>query len=269
MILDKQKACSKCGETKSLCSFSKDNSRKGGHYPTCKACRIAYRIASRAKLAVKNKAYYNANKLRIAAQSKDYRLKNNEKMLARQAEYRRTHKTKIKEDSKEYYKKNKEVILEKGMEYYVSHRKAIIADINRYLKTEKGKKVKKQAQSRYYITNKERIQLYHQKHAKTKQGQIIRLRAKHKRRALEANAPVVEVFNPIGVLERDDYICQSCGRKTRPDYKYTHPLYPNCDHIVPLAKGGNHAMLNTQCLCHQCNMEKGHTGKGDQLRMFG
>ena len=268
MILDKQKTCSKCGETKSLCSFSEDNSRKDGHYPSCKACRLAYRIANRAKIAVKDKVYYNTNKIRIAAQSKDYRLKNNEKVLAKQAEYRRTNKVKIKEDSKKYYEKNKEVMLEKGAEYYTSHREAIIADTKRYSKTEKGKKVKKQAQSRYYIANKEKIQLYHQEHDKTKQGRIVRLRAGHKRRALKVNAPVVEVFNPIEVLERDDYICQSCGKKTRPDYKCTHPLYPNCDHIVPLAEGGNHTMLNTQCLCHQCNMEKGHTGKGDQLRMF-
>ena len=45
-------------------------------------------------------------------------------------------------------------------------------------------------------------------------------------------------------------------------------IYPNLDHIIPLKKGGSHTRLNSQCLCHKCNIIKGSTGVGDQLRLF-
>lgn len=74
----------------------------------------------------------------------------------------------------------------------------------------------------------------------------------------------------LKVFERDGYICQSCGKKTRPDFKNQfHSLYPNLDHIIPLSKGGAHTKLNTQCLCRLCNLEKGASIMNAQLRMFG
>jgi len=91
---------------------------------------------------------------------------------------------------------------------------------------------------------------------------------KHVRRA-RIKGLLFERFHPNEVFERDSYKCQSCGRKTRPDYKPTHDLYPNLDHIIPIAQGGEHTRKNTQCLCRACNIDKGAGALHDQLLLVG
>jgi hypothetical protein len=71
------------------------------------------------------------------------------------------------------------------------------------------------------------------------------------------------------ILEADGYKCQACKKKTNPKLHPNHSLYPNLDHIVPLAKGGQHVMHNLQCLCRKCNMKKHDGSLNDQLRLPG
>lgn len=52
--------------------------------------------------------------------------------------------------------------------------------------------------------------------------------------------------------------CQECGTIASDA--------PELDHIVPLALGGTHTWDNVQCLCRQCNIDKGATVSG-QLRL--
>lgn len=79
-----------------------------------------------------------------------------------------------------------------------------------------------------------------------------------------------EKFDPCEVFLRDGYRCQICKKKTRKDYPVTHSLYPNLDHVIPLATGGAHTRANTQCLCRRCNMAKSATiPHGTQLRLIG
>ena len=49
------------------------------------------------------------------------------------------------------------------------------------------------------------------------------------------------------VMERDHYRCRSCGSN----------LYPELDHIIPLARGGANDPSNLQVLCRGCNAQKG------------
>jgi 5-methylcytosine-specific restriction endonuclease McrA len=35
------------------------------------------------------------------------------------------------------------------------------------------------------------------------------------------------------------------------------PNSPELDHIIPLAKGGDHTKSNVQCVCASCNRKKG------------
>lgn len=77
-----------------------------------------------------------------------------------------------------------------------------------------------------------------------------------------------EAVDPIAVFERDGWRCQLCRRKTRRDHRgLKTPLSPELDHIIPLARGGEHTYRNTQCLCYPCNSAKGAKALG-QLRMF-
>lgn len=61
------------------------------------------------------------------------------------------------------------------------------------------------------------------------------------------------------VFLRDNFTCQGCGyHKMRED----RPWLPNmsnleCDHIIPMAKGGLTTMDNLQTLCKECNRKKG------------
>lgn len=90
----------------------------------------------------------------------------------------------------------------------------------------------------------------------------------HERRARQRKA-TVEAFSPAYILKRDKYICQACGKKTKPKEKPTHPLYPNVDHIVPLAAGGEHSKKNCRCVCASCNSQKREGTLNDQLLLFG
>lgn len=154
--------------------------------------------------------------------------------LAKQ--YRQEHKKRITEYSKKYRQKNKEKESIRHKIYEIAHKKEKAFRMKIYRQTEAGK--------------------------------ASRRKDKYRRRALELCVDH-ESFDPAEVLKRDGYICQHCGKKTRPGYNQYHPLYPNVDHIIPLSKGGPNTKLNTQCLCHQCNLEKNNAGTGDQLRMFG
>lgn len=69
-----------------------------------------------------------------------------------------------------------------------------------------------------------------------------------------------EAVNALKVFERDGWRCHICARKTQPSKRGTyHPRAPELDHIVPLAKGGEHTYANTACACRECNGTKGAT----------
>lgn len=58
---------------------------------------------------------------------------------------------------------------------------------------------------------------------------------------------------------RDNFTCQECGYH---EMLVTRPWLPDmsnleCDHIIPLARGGETTMDNLQTLCQECNRQKG------------
>lgn len=58
---------------------------------------------------------------------------------------------------------------------------------------------------------------------------------------------------------RDNFTCQVCGlHPVREDKPWLPDISQlECDHIIPLAKGGKTTMANLQTLCFRCNREKG------------
>ena len=82
-------------------------------------------------------------------------------------------------------------------------------------------------------------------------------RHRFRRRALE-RAAKVELVDPYDVLIRDGWTCQLCGIATPAELRGTYEdNAPEVDHIVPLAAGGEHSMVNMQCACRRCNLAKG------------
>lgn len=53
----------------------------------------------------------------------------------------------------------------------------------------------------------------------------------------------------LRVLIRDEYVCQCC-KQPYPEYNL------ECDHIIPLSKGGEDTDSNCQTLCVRCHAEK-------------
>lgn len=66
-----------------------------------------------------------------------------------------------------------------------------------------------------------------------------------------------------GLFNRDLGVCYLCGRKCNyEDYTVRDGAfiagdwYPSIDHVVPLAKGGEHSWANVRLAHHRCNWEK-------------
>jgi 5-methylcytosine-specific restriction endonuclease McrA len=72
-----------------------------------------------------------------------------------------------------------------------------------------------------------------------------------KSRARRAQAPVVGDVSRAAIFARDHGRCYLCGQSVEPDNFHL-------DHLVPLAKGGEHAAFNLMVAHPRCNWKK-HT----------
>ena len=93
-----EKKCSKCGETKDVSEFSKNNQKKDGYMSTCKKCRSIYR-----------KGIYAESpelKLRNRAKAKKWRIENPERYKYNQDKYRIENEAELKEKKSIYQKEN-------------------------------------------------------------------------------------------------------------------------------------------------------------------
>ena len=189
-------------------------------------------------------------------ESRQYYAENREKCLQKSVEYRRNHPARSREIYRKYYKEYYATNKEKLSEYHKKYRAAHKEEIREYKKSCRE-------------INRDKRRAYDRKYQRTEKGKWVNRKSCSKRRAKERGSREIEGVDLKEVLERDNYRCQHCGRKTRSNYHQNHSLYPNVDHIVPLRLNGSHTKENMQCLCHQCNMKKGSNGTGDQLRMFG
>ena len=62
------------------------------------------------------------------------------------------------------------------------------------------------------------------------------------------------------LLDRDTWLCQSCGIGVVEGGDTNVPNYAHVDHVVPLSAGiFGHTWDNTQILCNQCNIDKAAT----------
>lgn len=88
-------------------------------------------------------------------------------------------------------------------------------------------------------------------------------RKEQQRRIKIANALVDEDITLEGLYRRDKGICALCGEacewndyEWREGFKITGNNYPSLDHIIPLAKGGEHSWNNIQLAHRICNSLK-------------
>lgn len=65
------------------------------------------------------------------------------------------------------------------------------------------------------------------------------------------------------IYDRDEGICQQCGKETKYGGGYRTPFSDGLDpcqvdHIIPRCRGGQNDQDNLQVLCQPCNSQKGN-----------
>lgn len=75
------------------------------------------------------------------------------------------------------------------------------------------------------------------------------------RRALRREVRV-ESFSSREVFERDGWVCGLCSEPIPRDVLWPDLRSPSIDHVVPIARGGEHSLANVQAAHLSCNSRK-------------
>lgn len=89
-----------------------------------------------------------------------------------------------------------------------------------------------------------------------------------RKRQAQRRGVYAEAFTPQEIFERDGYRCHLCRRKCDRRKTFPHGKSPTLDHIVPLARQGEHTRANVATACLSCNARKQHHGGGEQLAVI-
>jgi 5-methylcytosine-specific restriction endonuclease McrA len=112
-------------------------------------------------------------------------------------------------------------------------------------------------QRKYRAANAEKIRkkVRQWQEANPDKTRVGKLKAARARRARKFDA-FVEHVDPQVVFGRDGWTCHICGELIDPELKFPDPLSASLDHIIPLAKGGEHSYANCATSHLGCNMRK-------------
>lgn len=86
-----------------------------------------------------------------------------------------------------------------------------------------------------------------------------------RRRALVEQARTADTFAPIDVHTRDEWTCKLCLQPIDAEIAWPDPKSPSMDHVIPLSRGGAHAMHNVQSAHLGCNSSKGDRDMADMV----
>ena len=93
------------------------------------------------------------------------------------------------------------------------------------------------------------------------------LAKQHRRRARKLDAFVEDVDISV-VLDRDGWECGICGSPIPRHAVWPDLEYRTLDHIVPLAKGGEHSYANIQAAHLSCNSSKRDTHEPEEVPLI-
>lgn len=96
-----------------------------------------------------------------------------------------------------------------------------------------------------------------------------RTRDEQHRRRVAMLSGESERIDSLEIYERDGWKCGLCRRRVNPALRWPHRMSASLDHIVPLAKGGQHVRTNVHLAHLTCNLSKQHRGGGEQLMLIG
>lgn len=207
------KTCSKCGDSKPFDQFSKDRRSKDGCQPKCKSCNRAYYLANRERIARRDGAYRKANRQKIAQRNRSYYEANRERIAEQKRDYYRANVTEHVERVRAYRKANPY----RWAEYQRVYREANLEKVN------------------------ERVRKWRQ--ANLHKGR----ESEHRRRARKACA-VPQRWQVHDVLP---FCCYWCGANLR-----AYGVTSHLDHVMPISLGGPAVPSNEVMTCQACNLRK-------------
>jgi 5-methylcytosine-specific restriction endonuclease McrA len=174
------------------------------------------------------------------AQKAEYYERNREKVIAKVSEYQKANPEKVNERSRRSYQKHRE----ERLAYHAAYRGE-----NSEVTRQRGSRSRDRNREHYSAKNKAHRTANPSMYAGYAQT----------RRARQVNAPVVEIIDRAAIVERDGAICQLCLTAVDLSLPHRHPMSLTLDHIIPLAKGGNHSADNLQVAHWRCNSRKNAT----------
>lgn len=231
--MQNSKACTKCGQIKPLYQFSKHNGKKAsksGLRARCKSCEIEaaniYRAKNPEKVRATKRKYALANPDKKAVDDKKYRLANQEKIAQQNKDWRQRNADYCKQKSLEWRTKNKELKAAADRKYAANNKSKINENSKRWRANnpERAREVSKNSRL---------------KNPETGRNTTARRRA----RVAENGVYRVTSLELVSILRKP---CAYCGAKSE-----------HVDHIIPITRGGHHAIGNLTGACAPCNLSKG------------
>ncbi len=207
-----------------------------------------YRATHREELAAKQRAYlaahpeiaaayYERNKVRIAARAAERYQKNKATRVEYSCRYRAEHPETVKAHNDRWHADHHEEELEVGRRYYAKNADKLNHKNSKWRRDNRG--AIRLREARYRAEHSEEVQIW-----------------RRNGRARKMQAPgeyTIAEWRALLVLW--DHCCAYCGR----EIKKTHTRQPwtaTQDHIVPLIRGGWNCGLNIVPACNSCNVQK-------------
>lgn len=159
--------------------------------------------------------------------------------------------------------------------YHAANREALVAAHKRRYSANRDERLARQAE--YYQANRASVLEYQERYRQENRDKVAALNKRYRtdnpelvrklskrRRARQADA-FVEDVDMEALISRYGGLCYLCEEPVEMNVGIYHPKAATLDHIIPIARGGEHSTANAGLACRDCNVKKG-TKLPDEFR---
>lgn len=230
--MEEYKTCNKCKQVLAVKMFgvkTGPKANKDGRRSRCKPCCYQdykdYKSRNPDKVSSAKRNWSLKNKEKVAEMNRAYQLKNLPKLALYNKNYRQTNLQKLKAQQKEWRDTNKSYKAIADKKWAQENPDKIRLASKRYRQNNPDKA--RQTALRYARKNPE-----------------VKLQISHKRRAALRGSAIYRVTaKDVKTIMRNP--CVYCGQ-----------LAKHLDHVIPIARGGQHRIGNLVASCARCNQSK-------------